>query len=163
MFTHLHNHTEFSLLDGLSRIKPMVKMAQQLGMDSLAITDHGSLYGAIEFYLECREAGIKPIIGCELYLSDGSRLSKGSADKQNSHLTVLAKNNEGYRNLVELASKAHLEGFYYKPRVDKELLALHGKGLVILSGCLSSEISRLIVAGDMGGGERTLPVVSADV
>jgi DNA polymerase-3 subunit alpha len=151
VFTHLHNHTEFSLLDGLSRIKPMVKMAQQLGMDSLAITDHGSLYGAIEFYLECREAGIKPIIGCELYLSDGSRLSKGSADKQNSHLTVLAKNNEGYRNLVELASKAHLEGFYYKPRVDKELLALHGKGLVILSGCLSSEISRLIVAGDMGG------------
>ena len=122
MFTHLHNHTEYSLLDGLSRIGSMVHRARDLGMDALAITDHGGLYGTIEFYNECRDAGIKPIIGLEAYVAQGSRYSKGAMDKSPYHLVLLAQNGEGYSNLLKLSSKSHLEGFYYKPRVDKELL-----------------------------------------
>lgn len=118
-------------------------------MESLAITDHGALYGAVEFYSEAKEAGVKPILGCELYVAQGSRHSKTSADKSPCHLTVLARNNTGYQNLVYLASQAHLQGFYYKPRVDKELLAQYSEGLIVLSGCPNSEISRLILQGNM--------------
>ncbi|MDP6102845.1 MAG: DNA polymerase III subunit alpha, partial [Dehalococcoidia bacterium] len=147
MFTHLHNHTEYSLLDGLSRIGPMVQRALELGMEALAITDHGGLYGAIEFYTECKEAGIKPIIGLETYLAQESRHSRTPADKSPYHLLLLAQNMDGYRNLIQLSSKAHLEGFYYKPRVDREILREHSRGLIALSGCLTAEIPRLLLEG----------------
>ena len=149
MFTHLHVHTEYSLLDGLSRIRPLLERAKALGMGSLAITDHGSMYGAIEFYTAAREIGIKPIIGCELYVAPESRHSKAQGDKSPYHLTVLAKDFQGYQNLVQLVTKAHVEGFYYKPRVDKELLEQHHQGLVVLSGCLNGEIPRLINQGQL--------------
>ena len=147
MFTHLHNHTEYSLLDGLSRVSPMVQRAKELGMDSLAITDHGGLYGAIEFYTECKEAGIKPIIGLEAYLAQESRHRKGNADKSPYHLLLLAKDMEGYRNLLKLSSLSHLEGFYYKPRVDRELLEAYSGGLIAFSGCPTAEVPRLILEG----------------
>ena len=147
MFTHLHVHTEYSLLDGLSRIETLVQRARELGMDSLAITDHGALYGAIEFYTHCQEAGIKPIIGCEVYVAMGSRHSRNPTEKSPYHLTLLAKDNTGYRNLIQLVSKAHLEGFYYKPRIDQELLEAHHQGLIALSGCPSAEVPRLLLEG----------------
>ena len=146
-FTHLHNHTEYSLLDGLSNIPALVARASELGMKSLAITDHGGLYGAVEFYKQCKEFGINPIIGLESYLAQESRHSKTPADKTPYHLLLLAKNPEGYSNLLKIASVAHLEGFYYKPRVDKEFLAAHSRGLIALSGCPSAEIHRLIIEG----------------
>ncbi len=149
MFTHLHVHTEYSLLDGLSRITPLVQRAKELGMDSLAITDHGGMYGAVEFYSACREAGIKPIIGCEVYVADGSRHSKTPADKSPYHLTLLAKNDTGYHNLIKLVTKANLEGFYYKPRIDRELMEEHHDGLIALSGCPSGEVPRRIIEGRM--------------
>lgn len=151
---HLHTHTEFSLLDGLSKIPKLVKAAKELGMESLAITDHGSMYGAIEFYKACIDAGIKPIIGCELYVAPRSHLSKeGKADTEPYHLTVLAKNYQGYLNLMKLVSISHLEGFYYKPRVDKELLKKYHEGLICLSGCPAGEFIRNLKAGDFSKGE----------
>ncbi|HLB27887.1 MAG TPA: DNA polymerase III subunit alpha, partial [Dehalococcoidales bacterium] len=147
MFTHLHVHTEFSLLDGMCRIPQLVARAKELGMDSLAITDHGVMYGAIQFYQEATKAGIKPIIGCEIYIAPNGRTSKPPADKQNYHLILLAKNQTGYRNLIQLTTKAHLEGFYYKPRVDKELLTRHHEGLIALSACIGGEIPQLILSG----------------
>jgi DNA polymerase-3 subunit alpha len=147
MFTHLHVHTEYSLLDGMCSISKLVAKAKEMGMDSLAITDHGVMYGVIEFYQAAKEAGIKPIIGCEIYIAPGSRLSKGTGDRNNSHLVLLAKNQTGYQNLLQLITKAHLEGFYYKPRVDKELLEQYKDGLVALSACGSGELSQLILSG----------------
>ncbi len=135
------------MLDGLSRIGPMVERARDLGMTALAITDHGGLYGAIEFYTACKEAGIKPIIGLEAYLAQGSRHSKSAADRSPYHLLLLARNMEGYQNLLKLSSKSHLEGFYYKPRVDKELLRLHSSGLIALSGCPTAEVPKLLIEG----------------
>ena len=149
MFTHFHVHTEYSLLDGHSRISELVARAKELGMKALAITDHGTLYGTVDFYSECKEAGIKPIIGCELYVAQASRHSKAPKDKTYYHLTVLAKNNRGYQNLVQLVTLANLEGFYYKPRVDRELLEKYGEGMVVLSGCPSGEIPRLLAQGQM--------------
>lgn len=144
-FTHLHAHSHYSLLDGLGKIDQMVKRAAELGMDSLALTDHGNLYGAIEFYQKAKKAGIKPIIGCEMYVTAGRMQDKNpGVDDKRYHLTVLSTNEEGYHNLITLVSKAHLEGFYYKPRVDKELLAKHSKGLVALSGCFNGEIGRAL-------------------
>jgi DNA polymerase-3 subunit alpha len=147
MFTHLHVHTEYSLLDGMCNIPQLVSRAKDLGMDSLAITDHGVMYGVIEFYQAAREAGIKPIIGSELYIAPGGRLSRNAGDKINYHLILLAKNQTGYQNLIQLTTRAHLEGFYYKPRVDKELLEQHHEGLIALSACLSGEIPSLILSG----------------
>ena len=121
-FTHLHVHTEYSLLDGMCRIPQLIARTKELGMDSLAITDHGAMYGAIDFYVAAKEAGIKPIIGCEVYVAQTDRYSRGAAHKKPHHLTLLAKNAKGYHNLIQLVTKSHLEGFYYKPRVDKELL-----------------------------------------
>jgi DNA polymerase-3 subunit alpha len=144
MFNHLHVHSEYSLLDGMCRIPQLVQRAKELGMDSLAITDHGVMYGAIKFYLEARAAGIKPIIGCEAYVAPNSRLSRDAADKNNYHLVLLAKNQTGYRNLIQLITKAHLEGFYYKPRLDKEILEQHHEGLIAFSACLAGEIPRLV-------------------
>ena len=149
MFTHLHVHTEYSLLDGLSRIQPLVQRAKELGMDSLAITDHGVLYGAIDFYRAAKEAGIKPIIGCEMYVAPGSRHGRNPEDKTPYHMTVLVKDLTGYRNLVKLVTAAHLEGFYYKPRVDRELLRQRHEGLIVLSGCPSGEVPQLISQGRM--------------
>ncbi len=147
MFTHLHVHTEYSLLDGISRISDLVGQTSKLGMDSLAITDHGSLYGVVEFYSAARKAGIMPIIGCEIYEARSSRNIKDQSEKSPHHLTLLAQDNTGYKNLLQLVSKAHLEGFYYRPRVDDELLQQHSKGIIALSGCPSAQIPRLITEG----------------
>jgi DNA polymerase-3 subunit alpha len=147
MFTHLHVHTEYSLLDGMCSIPKLVARAKEMGMDSLAITDHGVMYGVIEFYQAAKEAGIKPIIGCEIYIASGSHLSKTTGDRNNYHLILLAKNQTGYQNLIQLTTKAHLEGFYYKPRVDKELLEQYKDGLIALSACNSGEVAYLVLNG----------------
>ncbi|MFH1429468.1 MAG: PHP domain-containing protein, partial [Candidatus Margulisiibacteriota bacterium] len=145
-FVHLHCHTEYSLLDGASRIKVLLKEAKAMGMSSMAITDHGNMYGAVEFQREAEKAGIKPILGCELYLAARTMHDKeGDLDRKHSHLTALVKNKAGYKNLCELVSAANLEGFYYKPRIDLDLLAKHTEGLIILSGCTGGKISRLIL------------------
>src|SRR3990172_7800086 len=143
-FTHLHVHTEYSLLDGLSRIPDLLRRCRELGMDSLAITDHGVLHGVVDFYLAAREVGIKPILGCEMYVAPGSRLDRNPSEKNYHHLVLLAKNDRGYRNLIKLASLAQVEGFYYKPRVDKELLRSYSDGLVALSACANGELARLL-------------------
>src|SRR5271157_5216396 len=137
MFAHLHVHTEYSLLDGMCRIHPLVARAKELGMTSLAITDHGVLYGAIQFYQAAKDAGIKPILGCETYIASGSRLGRSAGDKSNSHIVLLVKNQAGWHNLIQLITRAHLDGYYYKPRVDKELLLQHHEGLIALSACLA--------------------------
>ncbi|MBB6675932.1 DNA polymerase III subunit alpha, partial [Cohnella lubricantis] len=142
-FVHLHVHSEYSLLDGASRIKELAAKAAGLGMKALALTDHGVMYGAVPFYKACRERGVKPIIGMEAYMAAGSRLERASRREQPIyHLTLLAKNEAGYRNLMKLTSIGHLEGFYYKPRIDFEALAEHAEGLICLSGCLSGELSQ---------------------
>jgi DNA polymerase-3 subunit alpha len=146
-FAHLHVHTEYSLLDGFCRISKLISRARELEMDSLAITDHGVMYGVVEFYETARKAGIKPIIGVEAYLADGDHLSKTAADRNTYHITLLAKNVVGYLNLLRLVSKAHLEGYYYKPRIDRGLLEAHREGLIGMSGCAQGEIPRLIFGG----------------
>ena len=146
MFTHLHVHTEYSMLDGLARLDPLVDKAVNLGMHSLAITDHGGLYGAVDFYRKAKSKGIKPIIGCEMYVATGSRFDRNPRDKIH-HLTVLAKDATGYKNLVKLVTASHLEGYYRRPRVDRELLESHASGLAVLSGCPSGEVPWLIAQG----------------
>ena len=127
-FVHLHTHTEYSLLDGASKIPQLVAYAKELGMPALAITDHGVMYGVIEFYKECQKQGIKPIIGCEVYITSGERTDKSmSARDKMYHLILLAENNEGYQNLMKLVSIGEVEGFYYKPRIDKEVLRKYSK------------------------------------
>ncbi|PIR13467.1 DNA polymerase III subunit alpha [Candidatus Falkowbacteria bacterium CG11_big_fil_rev_8_21_14_0_20_39_10] len=149
-FVHLHNHTHYSLLDGLTKIDELIAAAKTEGAPAVAITDHGTMYGAIEFYQKCQAAGIKPIIGVEAYLAPGSRHDKvARADEKNYHLLLLAKDNEGYKNLIKLTSIAHLEGFYYKPRVDWEILKKYHQGLIALTACLSGEIPKLILAGKL--------------
>ena len=149
MFTHLHVHTEYSMLDGLSRLGPLVSKAKELGMGSLAITDHGGMYGAIDFYRLAKDAGVKPIIGCEMYVAPGSRFVKNPNDKSPFHMTVLAQDARGYQNLVKLVTRSHIEGFYYKPRIDRELLEKHHEGLIVLSGCPSGEVPKLLAQGRM--------------
>lgn len=142
-FVHLHNHTEYSLLDGAARIKNLVQRAADLKMSALAITDHGVMYGVIDFYKACLRAGIKPIIGCEVYVAPHQRTDKvAGRDDANFHLVLLAENEQGYRNLIKLVSMAHVEGFYYKPRVDKEILRRHAEGIIALSACLAGEVSQ---------------------
>ncbi len=143
-FVHLHNHTAYSLLDGALRIEDMVKKAKENNMPAVAMTDHGVLYGMIEFYRHAKSENIKPILGCELYLTTGSRFEKS---RERYHLILLAENNRGYHNLIQLVSKAWLEGFYYKPRVDKELLADYSDGLICLSACVQGEIPQLLLKG----------------
>ena len=147
-FTHLHVHTEYSMLDGISRIPELVARTGELGMDSLAITDHGTFYGVVDFYSACRDAGIKPIIGCEVYVAHNSRHEKNPSERSPAHLVLLARNNTGYRNLMQLVTKAHVEGFYNRPRIDKGLLEEYGQGLVCLSGCPSAEVPRLLADGN---------------
>lgn len=144
-FTHLHVHSHYSLLDGLAKIDELVNRAVELEMDALALTDHGNLYGAIEFYQKAKKAGLKPIIGCEAYIAYERMLDKRPGiDDKRYHLTILARNNEGYKNLIKLITAAHLEGFYYKPRIDKNILRQHSSGLMALSGCFAGEIPRAI-------------------
>ncbi|HEY9765459.1 MAG TPA: DNA polymerase III subunit alpha, partial [Chroococcales cyanobacterium] len=137
-FVHLHVHTEYSLLDGAAKVSKLVKRAVELGMPAMAITDHGVMYGAMEFYIKAKEAGIKPILGCEVYVAPGGRTERQV--QKSYHLVLLAKNNVGYRNLCKLVSIGHLQGFYYKPRIDKEVLEKHKEGLIVLSACLGGEI-----------------------
>lgn len=143
-FVHLHNHTEYSLLDGLTNVKEMVNRAKELEMPAIAITDHGTMFGVAEFYLEARKAGIKPILGCEVYVAQGSRLEKQKGARMN-HLVLLAHNNTGYKNLCKLVSEGYLSGFYYKPRIDLELLEQYSEGLIGLTACLKGEIPELIL------------------
>jgi DNA polymerase-3 subunit alpha len=145
-FVHLHNHSEYSLLDGACRIKGLVARARELNMPAVAITDHGVLYGVIDFYREAKKQGIKPVIGCEVYVAPRSRLDKNKGlDDNPFHLVLLCKNQQGYQNLVQLVSRAFIEGFYYKPRVDRELLQQYSTGLIALSGCVAGEIPRLLL------------------
>ena len=156
-FTHLHVHTHFSLLDGLSKIDNLILRAKEYGMTSLAITDHGNMYGVIDFYDKCKKHGVKPIIGCELYVAKRKLDQKEShVDGRSYHLTALIKNDIGYKNLIKLVSIAHLEGFYYKPRIDKEVLKNHKEGIVFLSGCLKGEIASHIYNGNMEEAEKSL-------
>jgi DNA polymerase-3 subunit alpha len=149
-FVHLHVHTAYSLLDGAVRVKDLLSRVQALEMGAVAITDHGSLFGVLDFYEKARAAGVKPILGCEIYVAPGSRTEKhGKGD--NHHLVVLAQNLAGYRNLIKLVTRAHLEGFYYRPRVDKELLKEHHEGLIALSSCLHGEVARRLVNDDAPG------------
>src|SRR5213594_554951 len=146
-FVHLHLHTEYSLLDGAVRMKEPMQKAAEFGMPAVAVTDHGNLFGAIEFYQEATRAGIKPIIGCEAYVAPHSHKEKASSLREAAyHFTLLAQNDNGYRNLIKLISTAHLDGFHYRPRIDKELLAQHSAGLIGLSGCLASEVNSAIQA-----------------
>src|SRR5438067_5925049 len=149
-FAHLHVHSEYSLLDGVSRIPRLVERAKELGMESLALTDHGAMYGAIEFYQPAKKAGVKPLIGSEVYVAPASRLDRrGRADSTSYHLLLLARNQQGYQNLLKLVTRAHLEGYYYKPRVDRELLAQHSAGLICASACPSGELARCIREGNL--------------
>ena len=148
MFTHLHTHTEYSMLDGISRIPDLVNRTRELGMDAMSITDHGSLYGVVDFYSECKDAGIKPIIGCEFYVAHGSRHDRTPNERTANHLVLIAKDNTGYRNLLQLVTLSHLEGFHYRPRIDKELIERHRSGLICLSGCPSAEVPTLLADGN---------------
>ena len=147
-FVHLHLHTDYSLLDGAIQIKPLAQRVVELGMPACAMTDHGNMFGAISFYQAMKAQGVKPIIGCEVYIARGSRKDRagaaGPGQKANFHLILLAKDLEGYRNLVRLTSRAYTEGFYYKPRIDRELLAEHSKGLIALSACMSGMPSAML-------------------
>lgn len=149
-FVHLHVHTEYSLLDGASRIKDLVTAAKEAGMEALAITDHGNMYGAVTFYQECKKQGIKPIIGCEVYLAPGDRRDRVDVKGiRYHHLILLAENETGYRNLSKLVSLGNIEGYYYKPRIDKEILRQYHEGLICLSACIIGEIPRAVISGDM--------------
>src|SRR4030067_2213010 len=138
-FVHLHNHTQYSLLDGACKIDNLLTLAKSFKMPALAITDHGNMFGAIQFYKEALQIGIKPILGCEVYIAPGSRLEKSTPRgiaEASFHFVLLVKNLTGYHNLIKLVSKSYLEGFYYRPRIDKELLAKYSSGLIGLSACL---------------------------
>ena len=148
-FTHLHVHTEYSLLDGSNKIKEYVSRVKELGMDSAAITDHGVMYGVIDFYREAKKAGINPIIGCEVYVAPNSRFDReltGGEDRY-YHLVLLAENNKGYANLMKIVSCGFVEGYYYKPRVDKEILRKYHEGIIALSACLAGEVPRYLSKG----------------
>ena len=148
-FVHLHLHSEYSLLDGACRIADIPKRAHELGQNAVAITDHGVMYGTVDFYRACKDAGIKPIIGCEVYMAAGSRFDKRhETDGTRYHLILLVKNETGYKNLSYMVSKGFTEGFYTKPRIDLELLSEHSEGLVCLSACLAGYIPRMLAAGE---------------
>ncbi len=147
-FVHLHLHSEYSLLDGACRIREIPLRAKACGHSAVALTDHGVLYGAVAFYDACRAAGVKPIIGCEVYVAPRTRFDKTTSDAHPYHLVLLCENETGYRNLLTLVSLAFTEGFYSKPRVDMELLFRYHEGLIALSACLAGQIPRALVAGD---------------
>ena len=148
-FAHLHVHTEYSLLDGSNKIKEYIARVKELGMTSAAITDHGVMYGCIDFYKAAREAGIKPVLGCEVYVAPGSRFDKeaNTSEARYYHLVLLAENDTGYANLMKIVSKGFVDGFYYRPRVDHALLAEYHEGIIALSACLAGEVQRYLGAG----------------
>lgn len=148
-FTHLHVHTEYSLLDGASKIPELVHQAKELGMDSIAITDHGVMYGVIDFYRAAKKEGIKPIIGCEVYVAPGSRFDRelGKNENRYYHLVLLAENDTGYHNLMKIVSRGFTEGYYYKPRVDREVLKEFHEGVIALSACLAGEVATYLRQG----------------
>ena len=148
-FIHLHNHSEYSILDGAVRIKDLVAAADEHGMPAVALTDHGNIFGAVQFFKEAAKKNIKPILGCELYVAPGSRKDRqaDSREQVHFHLVALVQNETGYRNLCKLLTSAYLEGFYYRPRVDKEILARHSDGLIALSSCLKGEVAFLLGKG----------------
>ncbi len=149
-FTHLHVHTEYSLLDGASRIGTLVSKAKELGMDSLAITDHGVMFGIIDFYKECKKQGIKPLIGCEIYMAARGMEDKDhDLDRRQNHLILIAESNEGYRNLIKIVSEGFIKGYYYKPRVDKDVLRKFSKGIIATSACLAGKVQQLILQGEL--------------
>src|SRR5678810_809631 len=140
-FVHLHLHTEFSLLDGACRVDELLDEAVKLKMPALAVTEHGNMFSSVVFHDHARERGIKPILGCEVYVAQGSRFDKSGPQTETNHLVLLAETDEGYKNLIKLVSSGYTEGFYYKPRIDKDLLAQHAKGLIGLSSCLKGEVA----------------------
>ena len=146
-FTHLHVHSHYSLLDGLTKIDELIKRIKETGMDSVALTDHGVMYGSLEFYQKAKKAGIKPILGVEAYVAPKSRLDRDANDEKYYHLILLAKDQTGWKNLIKLVSRANLEGYYYKPRMDKEILREHHEGLIALSACLGGEVDQALLAG----------------
>lgn len=151
-FTHLHVHTEYSLLDGAARIKNLVARAKELGMESIAITDHGAMFGVIDFYKECKKQGIKPIIGCEVYTAARKMTDKEpDKDKYQGHLVLLAKNETGYKNLIKIVSQGYIKGYYYKPRIDKDVLRRHSEGIIALSACLAGNVQNKLLRGDYEG------------
>ena len=155
-FVHLHTHTEYSLLDGSNKIKEYVARVKELGMHAAAITDHGVMYGVIDFYKACKEADINPIIGCEVYVAPGSRFDRerGAGEERYYHLILLAENNEGYANLVKIVSKGFTEGYYYKPRVDLEVLETYHEGIIACSACLAGEVARELLKDDYEGAKE---------
>jgi DNA polymerase-3 subunit alpha len=151
-FVHLHVHTEYSLLDGACKIKKMFPLLKEMGQTAVAMTDHGNMYGTIKFYKTAKENGIKPIVGCEVYTAARTRFDKTKEfDSEYGHLVLLCKNNEGYSNLIEMVSLSNMEGFYYKPRVDIELLKKYNKGLIALSACIAGDVPQKILKGDYEG------------
>ena len=166
-FVHLHLHTQYSLLDGAIQIDPLFARARALGMPAVGMSDHGNLFGAVEFQEKARAAGVKPILGCEVYVASGSRFDKEKREREASgfdainHLLLLAMDETGYRNLVYLVSKAYLEGFYYRPRIDLDLLREHNAGLIATSGCLSSLVCRAILAGELDTAWRRVEELGA--
>jgi len=156
-FVHLHVHSTYSILDGFSQIKPLIERAKELGMPALALTDHGTMYGTVEFYNAAVEAGIKPIIGLETYLAPRRMTDRDPRqDKRASHLLLLAENMTGYQNLLKIASASQLEGYYYRPRIDRAYLKEHCEGLIVTSGCLSGDIPRALLNNDIERGEKFL-------
>ena len=156
-FVHLHVHTEYSLLDGACRIRDLPKLVKELGQTACAITDHGVMYGAVDFYRACKAEGIHPIIGCEVYVARRTRFDKQHEfDAESRHLVLLCKNETGYRNLSYMVSQAYIEGFYIKPRIDMELLRAHSDGLIALSACLAGEIPKRLMNGDYNGAKACL-------
>ncbi|MGN0733299.1 MAG: DNA polymerase III subunit alpha [Emergencia sp.] len=154
-FTHLHVHTEYSLLDGAARIKDIVARAKELGMDSLAITDHGVMFGVVDFYKECKKQGIKPVIGCEVYTAARTMLDKDAdKDKYQGHLVLLARDNDGYKNLIKIVSAGFTKGYYYKPRIDKDLLRQYSEGIIALSACLAGKVQNCLLNRDYEGAKR---------
>ena len=154
-FVHLHVHTQHSLLDGAIRVSDLLKKCQEFGMESVSITDHGAMFGALEFYTKAKKAGIKPIVGCELYVAPGDRRERKAVDGQTAfHLILLAMNIEGYQNLMKLASIAQFEGFYYKPRIDMEVLKEYNGGLIAMTACLHGWVPWLIGQKDMAGARK---------
>jgi len=156
-FVHLHMHTEYSLLDGSIKIEDLVKKVKELGMNAVAITDHGNMFGAVEFYKACKKENIKPIIGVEAYVAPRSRLEKqGKIDSEPSHLILLAMNNVGYKNLVKLVSIGYTEGFYYKPRIDMEVLRKYNEGIICLSGCIAGKLAKQVLSSNFYGAKETI-------
>ena len=159
-FVHLHVHSEYSLLDGACRVTELARRAAELEMPAVALTDHGVMYGAVDFYQACRKAGVRPILGCEVYVAARTRFDREvSADRDSAHLTLLAENLTGYRNLMKLVSVSHLEGFYYKPRVDLELLNEYHEGLIALGACLQGMVPRALTEQGEAAAEQTAAVL----